>query len=219
MRPFGPTISALLFASALLSCGAAPLEAVTPAWALALPENLPLEGELVVRPEATEEPSIELRFPWRNPDAVLGWGAAHLWARPGRDHVSVSAIVDAPSQHERWGECHEIVIMVDGERLPVRAEKVGRPMNAGQMYYEAVQLQLGIQHLRALADGRDARASICGDEMVLSEEQQTSMAHFVQWFDHLAAPRYLGDAPYFRDVGPEPEMPIEEEVDLEPLEG
>lgn len=214
------TLSSLLVlavSAGLLSCGAGVVEPTAPSWARALPDDLPMDGELLVRPEAHDDPSLELRFPWRNRRATLGWGAAHLWARPGRDHVGVTAILDAPSARPAWRECREVSLVADGAEMTVEARYIGRPMNRASMVYEAVQLSLGVHHLRQLASARAISGSICGDPFSLTRAQQATMGRFVEWFDHLAIPRRPGDAPYFRDVGPRPALPFEGD-DSGPLE-
>lgn len=203
-------------ATLLLSCGGGVAVQPEPAWVRALPEDLPLDGELVVRPDEHEEPPLELRFPWGNPEAALGFGAVHLWARPAADHVRVSAIVDAPAEGRRW-RCDEVTLRWDDGAGRERAEYVGRPMSGGGSY-DAVRLRIGVNHLRELARARRPRIDVCGDDLALTPGQRRAVARFVEWFDHLATPRRPGDVPYYRDVGPRPDLPGDDELPG-PVEG
>lgn len=192
-------------AAMLLSCGGGTAVGPEPAWAHALPGDLPLDGELLVRPEEREEPPLELRFPWDNPGSTLGWGAVHMWARPVADHVRVSAIVDSPAAGRRW-RCDEVTLRFDAVERRIPAEYVGRPMRGGGSY-DAVRLRIGVHHLRKLARARRSGVAVCGDELELTPALQRRIQRFVEWFDHLATPRRAGDMPYFRDVGPRPALP------------
>jgi len=42
-------------------------------------------------------------------------------------------------------------------------------------------------------------------------DQQRTLGRFVEWFDHIATPRRPEETPYFRDVGPRPSLPGEDE--------
>lgn len=205
MRRFGATVGVL--ASLLLSCGTGVAARPAPRWARALPDELPLEGALRVRPDELEEPALELRFPWRNPEASFGYGAVHLWARPALDHVRVSAILDAPADARRWRGCEAVRVAADGERHALRARYVGRPLGGGS--YEAVKVRFGIHQLRALARAERPRIRVCGDAFDLERAQQATLQRFVEWFDHIATPRRPDAAPFFRDVGPRPALPGE----------
>ncbi|HJL15138.1 MAG TPA: hypothetical protein RMH99_05750 [Sandaracinaceae bacterium LLY-WYZ-13_1] len=212
MRWIAPALVVSL-AALLLSCGGG--TAVRPRWTAQLPEGLPVRGELLVRPEPGDEPPLELRLPWANPRASFGFGAVHLWARPASDHVRVSAIIDAPADRARWSAC-ETVTVGDGPRArALRARYVGRALEGGGSY-EAVQVRFGIHDLRALA--ASPHAEVCGDRLELSAAQVRTVRRFVEWFDHFATPRRWADDPYFRDVGPRPALPGEDD-DPGPLEG
>lgn len=210
VRRFGAAFTTLA-AFGLVSCGATPpsLNARAPMWARSLPPTMPLEGELSVRPDEREQPALELRIPWENGAAVQGWGAMHLWARPALDHVGVTAIVDAPAVKTRWSGCREIRLYVGRSVMRLPAEYIGRPLPQGDAVYDAIQLSMGVQHLRELARVPRVRGDICGDPFQLSEAQRATIERFVQWFDHIATPRRAEDLPYFRDVGPEPSVPGE----------
>ncbi|MFK7986881.1 MAG: hypothetical protein AB8I08_12725 [Sandaracinaceae bacterium] len=208
-----------LASTLVLSCGAGIPAPAAPSWAHALPADLALDGTLQIRPESTEAPALDLRLPWRNGGAMLGWGAAHFWARPGRDHVSVTAIFDAPSRTPRWGGCDEVALVVDGDAEPVPTRYIGHPVEGADMVYEAVQLELNVQHLRSLALGRTAEAEVCGDRLVLTGAQQATVRRFVEWFDHLSARRWHGHRAYYRDVSARPDLPLEEPYEGESGEG
>lgn len=214
-----PSIQLSVLALLVASCGAGVSTPSVPSWARALPTDLAPEGTLEVRPESSEQPELDLRLPWRNAGAMLGWGAAHFWARPGRDHVSVTAIFDAPSREARWTACTDVSLRFDGDTTPVPTRYIGHPVAGAEMVYEAVQLELNVQHLRALALARTAGAEVCGDSLVLSPEQQASMRRFVEWFDHLSARRWHGHGPYYREVGPQPDLPLEDVFEGEQGQG
>ncbi|MGE0789665.1 MAG: hypothetical protein AB7S26_28590 [Sandaracinaceae bacterium] len=203
----------------LLSCGGADPKAPTPEWAALLPEQMPIEGELTVNPDEREHPALELRFPWANAQASLGWGGVHLWARPASDNVTVTALIDAPASRARWSTCNTAVLDLDGRRVPFRAEYVGRPMGSSGSY-EAVQIDLDVLTLRKIARGRVLSGHICGDPFTVTEDQRAAISRFVDWFDRIAVPRQHGDAPFYREVGPRPrELPCEVSPDEEPLAG
>lgn len=208
MRLTGAWVGALV--TLLLSCGGGTAVRPAPRWARALPDDLPIAGDLRVRPDEREEPAIELRFPWSNPAASLGYGAVHLWARPALDHVRVSAIIDSPADARRWRRCEAITMRLDDGERELRARYVGRPLSDGGSY-EAIQLRFGIHELREMARARSARMVVCGDRLEVTAEQQRTLGRFVEWFDHIATPRRPSEAPYFRDVGPRPHLPGEDE--------
>lgn len=177
------------------------------------------EGDLRVRPNATDQPSLELRFPVPNQHASLGWGAVHLWARPDVDHVGVTALLDAPARTTRWRQCDAVYLRIDNRVERVDARYVGRPMEAVDRVYDAVQLQLNILQLRKMALAQTLTAVACGDPFEITELQRDSLLRFVEWFDALASPHGVGDEPWYREVGPEPVMPFEEEATGEPMHG
>jgi len=177
------------------------------------------EGELAVRPDATEHPSLELRFSYRNEHSTLGWGAMHLWARPHQDHVSVTALLDAPSERARWQGCDSIDLRLDNRVQRVTARYVGRAMGSELGHYDAVQLELDVLDLRKIVNARRVVGVACGDRFEITAAQRASVARFVEWFDSMAVPHQLRDAPWYREVGPELELlPLEDDGE-EFLEG
>jgi hypothetical protein len=191
----------LVSAAFLGSCGAG-----TPAFE---DRGLP-EAELEVRPERPEQPPLELRLRYQNSAALFGTGSLSFWARPSTDEIRVGAVVDAPARSTRWAGCREVTLYIDGAALPLAARYVGRAMDSG--VYDAVLLHLGIHELRRMARARHVSGSVCGDPLELSAAQRRTLARFVTFFDRLAAPVPLEDAPLFREVGPKLELlPCEEE--------
>lgn len=188
------------------------------AWVRTLPADMPVAGMLRVRPEEREEPALDLRFPWSNPGAALGWGAVHLWARPGVDHVGVTAIIDAPADAARWTGCDDVGVRFGRAERRVSAVHIERPLGTTEGVYEAVSVQLDILQVRKLADAPLVTLDVCGDPLVLTDAQRDSLQRFVEWFDEIATPRQLRDNPAFRDVGPRPDLPGEEAEEEEPLE-
>lgn len=208
------------WACLLGSCGGMTGASAPPSWAAHLPESMGVEGELTVSPDEREHPAVELRFPWRNDSTSLGWGGVHLWARPAVDNVSVSAIVDAPAPTQRWRECEAAVLDIDGRQVEVSAQYVGREMQGGGGFYDAVQLDLDVLQLRKIVLGRQLGGHICGDAFTMTEDQRATLARFVDWFDTIAEPEQHGDAPFYRDVGPRPlSLPLEDEAEADPLAG
>ncbi len=196
------SIAALLAASLLLSCGAA----LSGAPEVALVD--PVAPELEVRPEEREHPSLQLRFPYANRSAMLGYGGVQMWARPVQDEIRVDAIIDAPAKEARWTRCETAELVADGRAIEVPVRYIGRPMQGG--IYDAVQLELGIHQLRAMARARHVAGAVCGDPIALSASERRLLARFVRFFDRIAEPRQHGDAPAFREVGPKLELlPIE----------
>lgn len=192
-------IGVALAASLLLSCGAAVRGSV------ATPPFDPLpDGELEVQLEARDHPPLALRFPYVNRAAILGYGGMQLWARPAEDEIRVDAIVDAPAKEARWTRCEAATLRIDGRASEVRARYIGRPMDGG--IYDAVQLELGIHQLRAMARAHRVEATVCGDPVAVSSAQRRLLGRFVRFFDRIAAPRQHGDAPPFREVGPKLEL-------------
>lgn len=200
-----------LLAALLMSCGATALSmgAAPPPPIPGMPDYT---GELVVRPERTDGPTLELRFPYANRGSTLGWGAMHLWARPGHDHVSVTALVDAPSEHPRWRSCDAVDLRIGRRVERIEAEYVGRPMGEAVGHYDAVQLRMTVLTMRKIAGAPRVTGIACGDPFEITREQQESFERFVEWFDHLATPAQLRDPPWYREVGPRPElMPLEDD--------
>ncbi len=209
MRALGSVVLLCsLFAS---SCGVGLAQAALPP-AAALLETETLEVQL----DDPERPSLQLRFPYANPEARLGYGGVQLWARPERDEILVSAIVDAPAKSPRWERCEGAWLAADGRRVALETEYIARPMDGG--IYEAVQLGLGIHQLRRLVRARRIAGAVCGDPIELTDSQRRSLARFVALFDELAQPRQSGDAPGFRAVGPEIELLPHEDPDPGPYE-
>lgn len=199
-------------AAMLSSCGAV---AARP---IAASELEPPGGDevLEVQLEDRERPSLQLRFSWANRAARLGYGGVQMWARPERDEIRVTAIVDAPAKEARWERCDAALLLVDGRRVELDPAYIWRPMAGGT--YDAVQLDLGIHQLRRIAAAQRVHGAICGDPFELTTSQRRSLARFVDWFDRIAQPRQLEDAPGFRAVGPEVDLLPHEDVDPGPYE-
>ena len=212
-------IGIALFSSLLLSCGASAVRGLgsTPLPSFAGAPDF--DGELTVRPDASEHPSLELRLPFANDRSTLGWGAIHLWARPHQDHVGVTALVDAPSEVARWTDCDAVYLRIDSRVERIEANYVGRPMEGSLGVYDAVQLSLDILVMRKIANARTVTGVACGDPFELTAGQRDTMLRFVEWFDALAAVRQLRDAPWYREVGPRIDLLPLEVDDEEPLEG
>lgn len=205
--------------SLLLSCGA---EVIRGLGASRLPSfaGAPdFDGELVVRPDATEEPSLELRFPFVNEGSTLGWSAVHLWARPYRDHVGVTGLIDAPAEVSRWSDCDSVYLRIDSRVVRIEARYVGRPMEDSLGVYDAVQLSLDILTLRKVANARAVTGVVCGDPFELTHGQRDSIRRFVEWFDALAIHGRLRDASWYHEVGPRIELLPLEVGDEGPFEG
>ncbi|MCB9592089.1 MAG: hypothetical protein H6719_05095 [Sandaracinaceae bacterium] len=207
-----------LLSSLLLSCGAS----ISPTATVGPPPLAGMsayEGELVVREAPGDGPSLELRFPYENAHSALGWGGMHLWARPHTDHVSVTALVDAPADRARWQTCSSLELQIDHRTQRFDASYVGRPMDGDLGHYDAVQVQLDVLALRKIARARRVVGVACGDRFVITDDQRDSVRRFVEWFDVLAVPGQLRDAPWYREVGPRPELlPLEDDGE-EDLEG
>lgn len=150
-----------------------------------------------VGPELSVGEPLRLYLSYANPATTVGYGAVVLWARPKDDEIRVSAIIDAPSRTARWTSCRTAVLR--NEQIEV--EYMGRPMESGT--YDAVRADLRIDQLRRLARRGPIRGNVCGDPIQLTEEHRRALQRFVDWFDRLEAPVQDGDAPGFREVGPE----------------
>lgn len=213
------TIAILVVSLLLLSCG---VSAMPGAATVGPPPiaGMPLYGgELVVREAPSDGPDLELRFPYANARSTLGWGGVHMWARPHVDHVSVTALIDAPSEQARWPGCSALELRFDHRVQRYDATYVGRPMDASLGQYDAVQVQLDILALRKIARSRHVAGRVCGDAFEITPDQRDAIRRFVEWFDNLAIPGQLRDAPWYRDVGPRPELlPLEDDGE-EDLEG
>lgn len=212
-------IGIALLSSLLLSCGASALRGLGGSPLPSFAGAPDFDGELTVRPDATERPSLELRLPFANDRSSLGWGAIHLWARPHQDHVGVTALVDSPSEVARWADCDTVSLLIDSRVERIDANYVGRPMDGSLGVYDAVQLSLDILIMRKIANARAVTGVACGDPFELTSGQRDTMLRFVEWFDALATARQLRDVPWYRDVGPRVDLlPLEVE-DEDPLEG
>ncbi|MCA9607940.1 MAG: hypothetical protein KC619_20160 [Myxococcales bacterium] len=213
------TIPSLLASLLLLSCG---VSAMPGANTLGPPEIAgmpPYGGELVVREAPSDGPDLELRFPYANARSTLGWGGVHMWARPHADHVSVTALIDAPSEHARWTGCSSMDLRFDQRVQRYEATYVGRPIDASLGQYDAIQVQLDILALRKIARSRHVAGLVCGDPIEITPDQRDAIRRFVEWFDNLAIGGQLRDAPWYREVGPHPELlPLEDDGE-EDLEG
>jgi hypothetical protein len=148
-----------------------------------------------------DEVPLRLHLSYANPATTVGYGAFVFWARPKDDEIRVSAIIDAPSRTARWTECRTAVLENARGAIPIDVVYMGRPMEAGT--YDAVRADLRIDQLRHLARGGTIRGNVCGDPIVLGDPHRRAIARFVDWFDRLEAPVQNGDAPAFREVGPE----------------
>ena len=196
-------------AALLLSCGAS-LGALPVA-----PLDEQREGaELEVTAGTREEPPLRLRLRYASRAAMLGSGGVHLWARPGKDEVQVSGIVDAPAKEARWERCEGAVLFVDGAAVPLETRYIGSPMQGG--HYDAVRIELGIHELRLMSGAQRIAGTVCGDPIVITAAQRRAIARFVALFDELAAPRQTGDAEGFREVGPTIELLPNEDDDPGP---
>ena len=201
-------VASVGWAALLLSCGAS----LAP-----LPEA-PLDdtegAELEVRPGDDEQPPLRLRLRYASREGMLGSGGVHLWARPGKDEVRVSGIVDAPAKEARWSRCEGAALFVDGEPIALETRYIGSPMQGG--HYDAVRIELGIHQLRRMSGARRSAGTVCGDPIVITAAQRRAIARFVAIFDELAAPRQSEDAEGFREVGPTIELMPNEDGDPGP---
>ena len=212
-------IAVLLACPLLLSCGAGAVRGLGASPLSGFTGAPDFDGELVVRPDAGDRPSLELRFPFANERSTLGWSAVHMWARPHQDHVGVTALVDAPAEVSRWTDCEAVHLRIDSRVVRVDARYVGRPMDGSLGVYDAVQLSLDVLTLRKMANARTVTGVACGDPFEITRGQQDSLRRFVEWFDSIATPGQLREAPWYRDVGPRVDLlPLEIE-DETPLEG
>lgn len=213
------TIGIPLASLLLLSCGASARSPSSSLGPPAIAGMAPYGGELVVREAPSDGPDLELRFPYANARSTLGWGGVHLWARPHADHVSVTALIDAPSERARWEDCADVELRFDHRVQRYDASYVGRAMDASLGHYDAVQVQLDVLALRKIARSRHVAGRVCGDPFEITDDQRDVIRRFVEWFDHLAVPGQLRDAPWYREVGPRPELlPLEDDGE-EILEG
>lgn len=211
-----PESAVLGCAALLLSCGAA-MQRASSAPPAAGPGAVAPEEVLEVQLEDRERPSLELRFPYANAEALLGYGTVRMWARPERDEIRVTAIVDAPAKEARWRACEQAELVADGRRIELAPDYIGRPMSASGTY-DAVRVELGIHELRRVARAARVHGTVCGDPLELTASQRRSIARFVRWFDRIAQPRSQVEAPPFREVGPELELLPHEEADPGPYE-
>ncbi|MEQ8892645.1 MAG: hypothetical protein RID93_33670 [Sandaracinaceae bacterium] len=209
------SVAALVSLAVLGSCGGTSLS--PPAWARMLPDDLPYQGELVVRPDAEDQPTLELRIPWGNAEASLGYGVLRLWARPGSDHVSVSGIVDAPAAQARWEGCEEITLHASGGTRHIPGEYIGRSL-ARSGVYEGMRVRTDLIAIRKLALAPHVGATFCGDRFVPTAEQRATLRRFVEWFEHLATPNRSYELPHYREVGPRPALPLEDPDAGEPFQ-
>lgn len=175
------------------------------------------EEALEVRPGHRERPSLELHFPYGNAAALFGYGTVRMWARPERDEIRVTAIMDAPAKEARWRGCVQAELVADGRRIELAPDYIGRPMGTAGTY-DAVRVELGIHDLRRIARAARVHGTVCGDPIALTASQRRSIARFVRWFDRIARPRRGAGAPPFRAVGPELERLPHEEADPGPYE-
>lgn len=173
--------------------------------AITLPDGRPLSGRVRIEEAPNALPALRAEVPWSVPDTLYGWGSVRLFAHPRENDLTVSAIVDAPSSAARWSTACEVSVALDGVLLPITASYVGAPMHGG--VYDAVRMELPIEAVRAIADAREVRGTICGDPFVLDDAQRGTLADFVRHFDLLARPdRVPRETP--AQMGPhEPDMP------------
>ncbi len=202
-----------MLAPLLVSCGAWSAQAVRLADAVVALQPPRPEGELHVQRGQRDRPSLRATLPYANGASLLGYGGVQLWARPERDELLVSAIVDAPAKEERWRDCRQAVVAIDGERIELTY--IGAPLDGGGVY-DAVRFDLRVDQVRRVARARSVRATVCGDPLELGPAQRRTLTDFVDWFDRLAAPAPHGEAPVYRDVGPELDVLPNEELDPGP---
>lgn len=159
-------------------------------------------------PEAFDPPSLTAAITYDNPNSQLGWGSFDLSAYPELHEIRVGLMMGTPVSATRWNRCPALDLRIDGRPFRLPARYTGVPMAGG--VYDAITVELTIEHVRAMAGAQDVTADLCGDVATLSEERLRTLESFVRRFEEMAT--HDGPSP----PSPPPEFDPMVGPDIEP---
>ena len=141
---------------------------------------------LLERTPTQPRPTLSTQLRYDAPQSTVGWGTFDLSARPESNEIDVGLMAGLPVESARWRECQRAELNIDGEHHALEARYFGVPMEDGD--YDAVSIDLTIEHVRAMAGATSVTASVCGDRFAIARGQLTKLRAFVRRFDTLASP-------------------------------
>jgi len=162
-------------------------------------------------PEATSTdrfefvpPPLAFSLHYDDPRSTVGWGSFDLRARPAEHEFRVDLLLGTASTASRWNRCETAEVHVDGAttRLPVRYS--GVPLSSG--VWDAVQVEVTIEHVRAMAAARDVSVDLCGDVVAVQDQKLGELHEFIRRFEEMAT--------YEGPPAPEPPPPLDWEPEL-----
>lgn len=140
-----------------------------------------------------------------DPRSTVGWGSFDLRARPAEHEFRVDLMLGTATAAPRWNRCDTADVLIDGglSRLPVR-HSGGVPMSSG--VWDAVHVELTIDHVRAMAAARNVSVDLCGYSVMVHDDKLGQLVDFVHRFEEMAT--------YDGPPAPEPPPPLDWEPEL-----
>lgn len=160
----------------------------------------PREGEIpLIADGAFDPPSLNRVIPFERGVAPMGVGSFDFAANPEEHEFRVSLIVGQTAPTRRWGRCGSVGLDVDGRWHDLPARESGS--EHVDWVFDAVGVELTIEHVRAMAAARRVSLSMCGDVVVVPAQALPSLRDFVRRFEEMAT--YDGPPP------PRPPEPLD----------
>jgi hypothetical protein len=181
----------------LLGLSGAPANEATPDEEMSVIEDAPFDYE---------PPTLTAQLHFDAPSSRLGFGALDLSAHPEDHELRVGVTLGAAVDEKRWESCPMLLVDIDGEHAKLATSYFGVPMEGG--VYDAVSVELSIEHVRAMVAARSVTASLCGDELRLDAAERARLFDFVRRFEEMAT--YDGPPP----PAPPRELDLEDEEPL-----
>lgn len=149
-------------------------------------------------------PPLAFSLHYDDPRSTVGWGSFDLRASPTEHEFRVDMMLGTASDAPRWSRCDVAGIDVDGahSQLPVRYS--GVPLSSG--VWDAVQVELTIDHVRSMAVARNVAVDLCGDVVAVRDEKLGELDEFIRRFEEMAT--------YEGPPAPEPPPPLDWEPEM-----
>lgn len=179
-RTMAATLAVLLGLSGSLAGEAAPGDAADDG--MRVIEDAPFEYE---------PPTLTAQLHLDVPESKLGFGALDSSAHPEDHELRVGVTLGAAVDEKRWDLCPMLLVDIDGIHAKLETKYFGVPMEGG--VYDAVSVELSIEHVRAMVSAESVTASLCGDELRLEPAERAQLLDFVRRFEEMAT--YDGPPP------------------------
>ena len=149
--------------------------------------------DVVLIADATpdDNPSLSHRIEFEPRRPELGYGSFDFAAHPEEDEIRVSLIVGERAGTTRWLSCARVELQIEGDRSTVTSSYMGVPMEGG--VFDALSLDLTLDHVRAMSMAARASVRVCGDEVPVPPRELRQLARFVRQFEKMAT--YDGPPP------------------------